>query len=123
MDYEIEFELKDDGQNLDLITSRVIAIAERTGASVGGGGDKRKGEFYIDSGKRFRYSDLLEMLAVLMPNATSVTVNTVSGVNKGKGARAKSSVTRRKHLSRQKQGIALAGTEKRKLKARARASE
>lgn len=81
MDYVLKFELCAETLDFSAVTFQLIEIAERTRSSVGGGSDNRTGEFYIDAAPRFGQADLIEMIAVLLPNTTSLTINSVKPKN------------------------------------------
>lgn len=84
MDFELTFELADDASNFEETTSRLIAIAERTKSSIGGGSDNHQGEFYVDASSRFGQSHLLEMVSILLPTTTNLTISNVKPAHKSR---------------------------------------
>lgn len=77
MDYLLTFTMCADAGNLDDVTSKLVAIVERTHSSMGGGIDLQGGEFFIDADPHFTRSDLLEMIGTLLPITTSLTITEV----------------------------------------------
>ncbi|MBI4675671.1 MAG: hypothetical protein HY741_28845 [Chloroflexi bacterium] len=80
-DYLLTFKVKAEMARLEEMTRQVIAIGERTKSDVAGGCDARRGEFYINASRRFAQSDLVEMVALLLPNVSNLTITTVAPVN------------------------------------------
>ena len=77
-DYLLTFQIATDMPTLDEMTRKLIAIAERTQSSLGGGCDNTQGEFYLSTSPRFTRTNLLEMIALVLPNSASLTVTTVA---------------------------------------------
>lgn len=77
-DYLLTFKVQAEMSQLDEMTRQLVAIAERTKSDVAGGCDARRGEFYINTGRRFAQADLLEMVALVLPNTSNLTIAAIA---------------------------------------------
>lgn len=91
MDYVLAFELSNAATRPSDMTSQLIAIAERTHSDIGGGCDNERGEFYINASSRFKQSDLLDMVSMLLPYTTNLTISAMIS-HKSKRRQAISSI-------------------------------
>ncbi len=80
----LAFELSANNSNFEETASQLVAIAERTQSSIGGGSDTHQGEFYVEASPNFQQAHLLEMVSILLPRTTSLTIKAVKPVTKSR---------------------------------------
>lgn len=82
MDYMLAFDNAPGAGDLSEQADQIIAIVERTQSSIGGGYDLLQGEYYLEASSRFEKSHLLEIVGMLLPAVTSLTIKPVNPVQK-----------------------------------------
>lgn len=95
MDYMLAFDVAPEVGDLSEQTDQISAIVERTQSSIGGGNDLLQGEYYLEASSRFEKSHLLEIVAILLPAVTSLTIKPIKPIQRKRRRSSSMSSTKR----------------------------
>jgi uncharacterized protein YggL (DUF469 family) len=79
-DYQIKFKFacEQTTDTTDPLIDQFVATVERAQSYAGGGCDQRDGEFFIETGEKFKHKDLLTVLSVWLPHVKQLSVKAVA---------------------------------------------